>query len=110
MRAEVRALDEQLNTMQIKMQSSLDAVMANLGITVEGMASSPSRGEHPSNDDKGRSNSRRTVSPSARSISNNPVSKLLDFGNVCEKPIVLSTEIPCGSQKTSSGHEEQGHV
>ena len=47
-RAEVRALDEKFNTMQ----SSLDAVMAKLGITVERMASVPSRGEHLSNVEK----------------------------------------------------------
>jgi len=109
-RAEVRALDERLNIMQMRMQSSLDAVMAKLGITVEGMASGPSRGALSPHDDNGKENSRRSVSPTARTMSRDPVSKVLDFGNVGEKPIVLSTEIPCGSQKASSGHEEQDQV
>ena len=109
-RAKVRALDERLNIMQMRMQSSLDAVMAKLGITVEGMASGPSRGAHSPHDDKGKENSRRSVSPTTRSMSKDPVSKVLDFGNAGEKPIVLSTEIPCGSQKASSGHEEQDQV
>jgi hypothetical protein len=109
-KAKVRALDERLNIIQMRIQSSLDAVMAKFGITVERMASAPSRGEHPSNDDKGRSNSHRSVSPTARSMSKDPISKLLDFSNAGEKPIVLNTEIPCGYQKASSGHEEQDHV
>jgi hypothetical protein len=77
--------------------------MAKLGITVEEMASAPSRGEHTLNDDKGRSNSRMSVSSTAWSISKDPVSKLLDFDNASEKPIVLSTENHCGSQKHSQG-------
>lgn len=84
--------------------------MAKFGITVEGMASAPSRAEYPSNVDKGRLNSRRSVSSIVHSMSKEFVSKLLDFGSTGEKPIVLSTEIPCGSQKTSSGHDELEHV
>ena len=106
MRAEIRALDDKFNTMQ----SSIDAVMTKLGITVERMASAPSRGENPTNVDKGRSNSRRSVSPIAHSISKEHVSKLLDFGSACEKSIVLNTKIPCGSQKTSPRYEELEHV
>ena len=96
--------------MQMRMQSSLDAMMAKLGITVEGMASGPSRGAPSPHADKENENSRRSVSPTARSMSKDPVSKVLDFGNAGEKPIVLSTEIPCGSQKTSSRHEEQDQI
>jgi hypothetical protein len=109
-RIEVRALDERLNIMQMRLQSSLDAVMAKLGITVEGMANGPSRGAHSPRDDKGKDNSRRSVSPAARSMSKDHVSKVLDFGNAGEKPIVLNTKIPCGSQKASSGYEEQDQV
>jgi hypothetical protein len=110
MNIEIKALDEIFNTMQIKIQSSLDAVMIKFGITVEGMTTAPSREENPSNVDKGRSNSRRSVSSIAHSMSKEFVSKLLDFGNGCEKPIVVSTEIPCGSQKASTGYEEPEHV
>lgn len=105
-RAEVRALDQKF----ITMQSSLDAVMAKLGITVAGLSSAPSRGETLSNVDKGRSNSRKSVSPVARSMSKEHVSKELHFGSAGENPIILSTEIPCGSQKASSGHEEPEQV
>ena len=68
-----------------------------LGIMVERMASVPSHGEYPSNVDKGRSNSYKVVYPLARSMSKEPISKLLDFGTAGENPIVLSIEIPCGS-------------
>jgi hypothetical protein len=101
-KAKVRTLDEKFNTMQ----SLFDSVMTKLDIMVEGMASAPSRGENPPNVDKRRSNSCRIVCPIVRSISKEHVSKLLDFDNASEKPIVLSTEIPCGSQKISLGHEE----
>lgn len=97
-RIEIRPLDGKFNTMQ----SLLDAVMAKLDITLERMASAPSREEHPSNVDKGRSDSRRSLSLLACSMSNDHVSKLLDFGSAGEKPIVLSTEILCRSQKASS--------
>ena len=105
-RAEVRALDQKF----ITMQSSLDAVMAKLGIIVAGLFSAPSRGKILSNVDKWRSNSRKIVSPIARSMSKEHVSKILDFGSAGENPIILSTEIPCGSQKASSGHEEPKQV
>ena len=105
-RVEVRALDQKF----ITMQSSLDAVMAKLGITVAGVSSAPSRGETLSNVDKGRSNSCKSVSSIARSMSKEHVSKILDFGSAGENPTILSTEIPCGSQKASSGHEEPKQV
>ena len=62
-RVEVRALDLKFNAMQ----SSIDAVMVKLGITVSRMANAPSCGKQPSNDYKKRSNSRMGVSPLARS-------------------------------------------
>jgi hypothetical protein len=101
-KAEVRALNEKFNTMQMKMQSSFDAVMAKFGIMVEGMTTAPSRGENPSNVDKGRLNSRRSVSSIAHSMSKEHVSKLLDVGSAGEKSIVVNTEIPRRSQKASS--------
>ena len=104
--AELRALDEKFNTMQ----SLLDAVMAKLAITVEKMASTLSRGEHPSNIDKEGSNSRRSVTPLALLMSKEPISKLLDFGSTGDKPIILRTKIPCGSQKASSRHEESEQI
>lgn len=101
-RANVKIIDKKFNTMQ----SSIDTVMTKFGIMVEWMASVPSYGENPSNVDKGRSNFRRSVSPIAHSMSKEVVSKLLDFGSACEKRIVLSTSIACGSQKASSGHKK----
>ena len=105
-RAKVRALDQKF----ITMQSSFDAMMAKLGIMVARLSSAPSRGEILSNVDKGRSNSRKSVSSIAQSMSEEHVSKILDFGSAGGNPIILSTEIPCGSQKTSSGHEESEQV
>ena len=84
--------------------------MAKLDFTVEGMVSAPSRGENPSNVDKRRLNFRKSVSPIARSMSKKHVSKVLNFGSAGENPIVLITEISCGSQKTSSGHEGSEQV
>lgn len=109
-RAEVdlkfNALENKFNAMQ----SSIELVMAKLGITVPVIASAPSVGEKPLSDQKGRSDSRRNVSPPARSQSKEPVSKALDFSNAGEKITSLSPEIPCGSQKASSTHEEVEHV
>lgn len=86
-RAGVRALDEKFSTMQKK----IDAMMTKLGVTVKRMANSPSRGEHFSNVDKIMSNSCINVFFLARSMSKELVNKLLDCGNACEKPSVLST-------------------
>ena len=109
-RAEVdlrfNALENKFNAMQ----SSIELVMAKLGITVSRMASAPSGGEQPSSDHKGRADSHRSVSPPARSQSKEPVSKTLDFGSAGEKVTSVSPEIPCGSQKASSLHEEAEQV
>ena len=105
-RAEVRQLDEKFNTIQ----SLLDVVMAKLSISVKKVATTPSRGEHPSNVEKGKSSSCRSMSPLTRSRSKEPISKVLEFGGVVEKLIVVGAQNPSGSKKASSGHEEHEHV
>ena len=105
-RAEVRQLDEKFNNIQ----SLLLAVMAKLGIPVKSEVGTPSRGVHPCNVDAGKSNSRRIVSPFARSASKKPTSKVVKTGDACDLPIVVSPEIPSGPPKTSLGHEELEHV
>ena len=105
-RTEVRQLDEKFNNIQ----SSFLAVMAKLGISVEREVGTPSREGHPCSVDAGKSNSRRSVSPLARSASKEPTSKVVEFGGAGDLPIVASPEIPSGSQKACSGHEELEHV
>ncbi len=109
-RAEVDSKFSALETKFNAMQNSIELVMAKLGITVPGMASDPSMVEQPSRADKRPLDSRRSVSPPARSQSKEPVSKALNFGSAGEKVTSLSPEIPCGSQKASSWHEEVEQV
>ena len=103
---EVRQLDLKFNTIQ----SLLNAVMAKLDIPISRVATTLSRGEHPSNVEKEKSNSRRSLSPLARSRSKNPINKALEFSGVVEKPIVVEAQNPSKSQKASSRHEDREHV
>ena len=79
--------------------------MAKLGILVEREIGAPSRGVHPCSVDAEKYNSCKSVSPLARSASNEPTT-----GGASDLPIVVSPEVPSGSQKASSGHEELKHV
>ena len=99
MRTKVRQLDLKFNTIQ----SSLDAVMAKFGILVERVATTTSRGEHPSNVEKKKSNFPRSFFPLARSRSKDPISKVLEFGGVVGKLIVVGAQNPSRSQKRHNG-------
>lgn len=50
--------------------------------------------------------SRRSVSPLARLRSKEHISKVLEFGGVVEKPIVVGAQNPSGSKKTLSGNDK----
>lgn len=84
--------------------------MAKLGIPVEKEVGTPSRTLNPCSVDAVKSNSRRSLSPFARSASKEPTSKAVETGGACNLPIVVSPEMPSGSQKVSSGHDELEHV
>lgn len=105
-RAEVRQLDEKFNNIL----SLLLAVMAKLGIPVERKVGTPTHGVHPCSVDAIKSNSRRSVSPLARSASKDPASKIVETGGVGDLSIVVSPEIPSASQKAYLKHKELEHV
>lgn len=84
--------------------------MAKLGNPVERMTTTLSRGKHPSNVEKEKSNSCRSLSLLAHSRSKDPISKALEFGGVVEKPIVVGIQKLSGSPKTSSWHEDRENV
>lgn len=73
--------------------------MAKLGIPVKKEVGTPSRTLNPCNVDAEKYNSRRSVSPLARSVSKEPTSKAVETGGACNLPIVMSPEIAFGSRK-----------